>query len=223
MIGDRPLDELVPLYRDPRSDMPVTQFNMNWIDKAGLVKFDFLGLKTLTTIHKACGHLKARNIEIDPVAIPLDDEPTFAMLKKRETIGVFQYESSGMQDLMRKAQPENIEDLIAIVALFRPGPMENIPKYVACKHGDEEPEFLHKTITPVLEDTYGVIIYQEQVLKIAQVLAGYSLGEADILRKAMGKKIKSEMDAQRTRFVKGALEGNEIGRASCRERVFRAV
>jgi len=176
VIGDRPLDELVPLYRDPRSDMPVTQFNMNWIDKAGLVKFDFLGLKTLTTIHKACGHLKARNIEIDPVAIPLDDEPTFAMLKKRETIGVFQYESSGMQDLMRKAQPENIEDLIAIVALFRPGPMENIPKYVACKHGDEEPEFLHKTITPVLEDTYGVIIYQEQVLKIAQVLAGYSLG-----------------------------------------------
>ncbi len=209
VIGDRPLDELVPLYRDPRSDMPVTQFNMKWIDKAGLVKFDFLGLKTLTTIQKACGHLKARNIEIDPVAIPLDDEPTFAMLKKRETIGVFQYESSGMQDLMRKAQPENIEDLIAIVALFRPGPMENIPKYVACKHGDEEPEFLHKTITPVLEDTYGVIIYQEQVLKIAQVLAGYSLGEADILRKAMGKKIKSEMDAQRTRFVKGALEGNE--------------
>ncbi len=209
VIGDRPLDELVPLYRDPRSDMPVTQFNMKWVDKAGLVKFDFLGLKTLTTIHKTCAHLKARNIEVDPVAIPLDDEITFAMLKKRETIGVFQYESSGMQDLMRKAQPENIEDLIAIVALFRPGPMENIPKYVACKHGDEEPEFLHKTITPVLEDTYGVIIYQEQVLKIAQVLAGYSLGEADILRKAMGKKIKAEMDAQRTRFVSGALEGNE--------------
>ncbi|HFC04603.1 MAG TPA: DNA polymerase III subunit alpha, partial [Rhizobiales bacterium] len=209
VIGDRPLDELVPLYRDPRSDMPVTQFNMKWVDKAGLVKFDFLGLKTLTTIQKACLHLKARNIEIDPVAIPLDDGPTFDMLKKRETIGVFQYESSGMQDLMRKAQPENIEDLIAIVALFRPGPMENIPKYVACKHGEEEPEFLHKTITPVLEDTYGVIIYQEQVLKIAQVLAGYSLGEADILRKAMGKKIKEEMDRQRVRFVKGALAGND--------------
>ncbi len=209
VIADRPLDELVPLYRDPRSDMPVTQFNMKWVDKAGLVKFDFLGLKTLTTIHKACQHLEVRDIHIDPVAIPLDDEPTFAMLKKRETIGVFQYESSGMQDLMRKAQPENIEDLIAIVALFRPGPMENIPKYVACKHGDEEPEFLHKTITPVLEDTYGVIIYQEQVLKIAQVLAGYSLGEADILRKAMGKKIKAEMDAQRSRFVKGALDGND--------------
>jgi len=209
VIGDRPLDELVPLYRDPRSDMPVTQFNMKWIDKAGLVKFDFLGLKTLTTIQKACIHLKARDIHIDPVAIPLDDEPTFDMLKKRETVGVFQYESSGMQDLMRKAVPENIEDLIAIVALFRPGPMENIPKYLACKHGDEQPEFLHKTITPVLEDTYGVIIYQEQVLKIAQVLAGYSLGEADILRKAMGKKIKAEMDAQRTRFVKGALEGND--------------
>ena len=209
VIGDRPLDELVPLYRDPRSDMPVTQFNMKWVDKAGLVKFDFLGLKTLTTIHKACKHLKARDIIVDPVAIPLDDEPTFDMLKKRETIGVFQYESSGMQDLMRKAVPENIEDLIAIVALFRPGPMENIPKYVACKHGLEQPEFLHETITPVLEDTYGVIIYQEQVLKIAQVLAGYSLGEADILRKAMGKKIQAEMDAQRVRFVRGALEGNK--------------
>ena len=209
VIGDRPLDELVPLYRDPKSDMPVSQFNMKWVDKAGLVKFDFLGLKTLTTIHKACKLLKNRDIIIDAVAIPLDDEPTYAMLQKRETVGVFQYESSGMQDLMRKAVPENIEDLIAIVALFRPGPMENIPKYVACKHGHEQPEFLHDKLTPVLADTYGVIIYQEQVLKIAQVLAGYSLGEADILRKAMGKKIVEEMDGQRIRFVKGALEGND--------------
>ena len=209
VIGDRRLDELVPLYRDPRSDMPVTQFNMKWVDKAGLVKFDFLGLKTLTTIQKACQHLARRDIIIDPVAIPLDDEVTFAMLQKRETVGVFQYESSGMQDLMRKAVPQNIEDLIAIVALFRPGPMENIPKYLACKHGREEPDFLHDTITPVLADTYGVIIYQEQVLKIAQVLAGYSLGEADILRKAMGKKIKEEMDAQRSRFVSGAVSANE--------------
>ncbi|HHI82523.1 MAG TPA: DNA polymerase III subunit alpha, partial [Rhizobiales bacterium] len=215
VIGDRPLDELVPLYRDPRSDMPVTQFNMKWVEKAGLVKFDFLGLKTLTVIQKAVEHLKARNIEIDPVTIPLDDGPTFDMLQKRETIGVFQYESSGMQDLMRKAKPENIEDLIAIVALFRPGPMENIPKYLAAKHGEEEPEFLHESITPVLEDTYGVIIYQEQVLKIAQVLAGYTLGQADILRKAMGKKIKEEMDAQRAIFVKGAVKnGVEEARAN---------
>ncbi len=209
VIGDRPLDELVPLYRDPRSDMPVSQFNMKWVDKAGLVKFDFLGLKTLTTIHKACKLLKNRDIIVDPVSIPLDDEPTYEMLQKRETVGVFQYESSGMQDLMRKAVPENIEDLIAIVALFRPGPMENIPKYIACKHGEEKPEFLHDTITPVLADTYGVIIYQEQVLKIAQVLAGYSLGEADILRKAMGKKIVAEMDRQRAIFVKGAIENND--------------
>ena len=215
VIGDRPLDELVPLYRDPRSDMPVTQFSMKWVEKAGLVKFDFLGLKTLTVIQKAVEHLRQRDIHIDPVTIPLDDGPTYEMLKKRETVGVFQYESSGMQDLMRRAQPENIEDLIAIVALFRPGPMENIPKYLAAKNGEEAPEFLHESITPILEDTYGVIIYQEQVLKIAQVLAGYSLGEADILRRAMGKKIKKEMDDQRTRFVEGAVaNGVDQDRAS---------
>ncbi len=211
VIGDRPLTELVPLYQDPRSPLPATQFNMKWVEPAGLVKFDFLGLKTLTVIKKACDILAARGIELDPVTFPLDDPPTFEMLKKRETVGVFQYESAGMQDLMRKAQPENIEDLIAIVALYRPGPMENIPKYLAAKHGSEPPEFLHETVTPVLNDTYGVIIYQEQVLKIAQVLAGYSLGEADILRKAMGKKIKKEMDAQRERFVEGAMK-NGVGK-----------
>ena len=208
VIGDRSLDELVPLYRDPRSLMPVTQFNMNLVEKAGLVKFDFLGLKTLTVLDKAAQLVASRGIDIALSALPFDDDVTFQMLQRAETVGVFQLESSGMRDLIRKSQPSNIEDIIALVALYRPGPMENIPKYIACKRGDEQPEFLHDLITPIVADTYGVIIYQEQVLQIAQALAGYSLGEADILRKAMGKKIKSEMDQQRGRFVSGALENN---------------
>jgi DNA polymerase-3 subunit alpha len=206
VIGDRPLDELVPLYRDPRSDMPVTQFNMKWVEPAGLVKFDFLGLKTLTVVQMAVNLLKRRGIEVDIDKLPLDDAASYEMLTRGETVGVFQLESSGMRDLVRQARPTNIEDIIALVALYRPGPMENIPKYLACKHGREDPEFLHETIEPVVEDTYGVIIYQEQVMQIAQVFAGYSLGEADLLRRAMGKKIKSEMDAQRERFVTGAVE-----------------
>jgi DNA polymerase-3 subunit alpha len=206
VIGDRRLDALVPLYRDPRSDMPVTQFNMKWVEKAGLVKFDFLGLKTLSVLDKACELIKARGVDIDLNAIPYDDEGTYALLAQGSTIGVFQLESSGMKDLIRKAEPGNIEDIIALVALYRPGPMENIPKYLAAKHGREAPEFLHERITPVVEDTYGVIIYQEQVMSIAQILSGYSLGEADLLRRAMGKKIKSEMDQQKSRFVEGAVE-----------------
>ncbi|MGI9464023.1 MAG: DNA polymerase III subunit alpha, partial [Aestuariivirgaceae bacterium] len=205
VIGDRNLDELVPVYHDPGSPMPVTQFNMNLVEKAGLVKFDFLGLKTLTVLDKAVKLIAKRGIEVDLLNLPLDDKDTFDMLSRAETTGVFQLEGSGMRDLTRKSQPSNIEDIIAIVALYRPGPMENIPKYIACKRGDEQPEVLHDLVTPVVADTYGVIIYQEQVLQIAQLLAGYSLGEADILRKAMGKKIKAEMDQQRERFVTGAV------------------
>ncbi len=215
VIGDRPLEELVPLYRDPRSDMPVTQFNMKWVESAGLVKFDFLGLKTLTVIERALALLARRGIRIDIDAIPLDDRPTYEMLGRAEAVGVFQFESGGMRDLLRDSDPSNIEDLIALVALFRPGPMENIPKYIACKHGREEPEHLHETIEPVVKDTYGVIIYQEQVMQIAQVFAGYSLGQADLLRRAMGKKIKAEMDAQRGDFVEGAkARGVDAARAS---------
>ncbi len=202
VIGDRPLDELVPLYRDPRSDMPVTQFNMKYVEQAGLVKFDFLGLKTLTVIERARELLG----QLDIATIPLDDAETFALMSRGETVGVFQFESSGMRNLLREAGVDNIEDIIALVALFRPGPMENIPKYIACKHGDEKPEFLHDTITPITKDTYGVIIYQEQVMQIAQVFAGYSLGQADLLRRAMGKKIKAEMAAQRQTFTDGAME-----------------
>ncbi|MCH8112577.1 MAG: DNA polymerase III subunit alpha, partial [Proteobacteria bacterium] len=205
VIGDRPLDELIPLYRDPRSDMPVTQFSMKYAEEAGLVKFDFLGLKTLTVIERTRALLAERGIEIDPNRLALDDTKTYEMLQRAESIGVFQFESRGMSDLLRDAVPSNIEDLIALVALFRPGPMENIPKYVACKHGREKPEFLHETIEPVVKDTYGVIIYQEQVMQIAQVFAGFSLGQADLLRRAMGKKIKAEMRAQREVFIEGAV------------------
>ncbi|MGI9373948.1 MAG: DNA polymerase III subunit alpha, partial [Hyphomicrobiales bacterium] len=206
VIGDRPLDELVPMYRDPRSPMPVTQFNMKWVEKAGLVKFDFLGLKTLTVLQKASELLANRGINLDLTNLPLDDEKTSELLCRGETVGVFQLESSGMKDLIRRAKPNNIEDIIALVALYRPGPMENIPKYIASKNGEEKPEFLHESLTPIVEDTYGIIIYQEQVLQIAQVLAKYSLGEADLLRRAMGKKIKAEMDEQMARFVSGAVE-----------------
>ncbi|MBM3488861.1 MAG: DNA polymerase III subunit alpha [Alphaproteobacteria bacterium] len=205
VIGDRPLSELVPLYRDPRSDMPVTQFNMKWVEAAGLVKFDFLGLKTLTVLDHTVRLLARRGIAIDLGRLPLDDGPTYAMLQRAEVMGVFQFESGGMRNLLRDTAPSNIEDLIALVALFRPGPMENIPKYIACKHGREAPEFLHETIEPVVRDTYGVIIYQEQVMQIAQVFAGFTLGQADILRRAMGKKNKAEMEAQRESFLKGAM------------------
>ena len=221
VIGDRPLEELVPLYRDPRSPMPVTQFNMKLVEKAGLVKFDFLGLKTLTVLDKGVKLLAQRGVSVDLAALPLDDEHTYDMLKRAETVGVFQLESSGMRDLIRKAEPGNIEDIIALVALYRPGPMENIPKYVASKKGEEAPEFLHEKLTHVVEDTYGIIIYQEQVLQIAQVLAGYSLGEADLLRRAMGKKIQSEMDAQKQRFVEGSVaNGVDKGQA---EQIFELV
>ncbi len=206
VIGDRPLDELVPLYRDPRSEMPVTQFSMKYAEAAGLIKFDFLGLKTLTVLERARQLVAVRGVDLDLAKLPLDDEAVYGMLASGETVGVFQFEGSGMRDLLREAQPSYIEDLIALVALFRPGPMENIPKYIACKHGREQPEVLHDLIEPVVQDTYGVIIYQEQVIRIAQVFAGFTLGEADLLRYAMGKKVKSEMAAQRERFINGAIE-----------------
>jgi len=205
VIGDRPLHQLVPIYKDPKSDMQVTQFNMKWVEQAGLVKFDFLGLKTLTVIQKACQLIRRREPDFDLNRISLEDEATYRMLGQGETVGVFQLESSGFKDLLRKAQPNVLDDICALVALYRPGPMDNIPKYLAAKHGIEAPEFLHEWITPITADTYGVIIYQEQVMQIAQVLSGYSLGDADLLRRAMGKKIKEEMDAQKALFVDGAV------------------
>ena len=206
VIGDRPLDQLVPLYRDPRHDMPVTQFNMKWVEQAGLVKFDFLGLKTLTVLDTAVEHIRRRGIAIDLATVPFDDAPTFQMLSEGDSAGVFQLESSGMRSVLKGLKPDKFEDIIAIVALYRPGPMDNIPTYVNRKHGEEPVDYPHEMLTDILEETYGVIIYQEQVMQIAQVMAGYSLGEADLLRRAMGKKIQAEMDKQRSRFVTGAVE-----------------
>ncbi len=204
VIGDRPLDQLVPLYRDPKSDMPVTQFNMKFVERAGLVKFDFLGLKTLTVLAKAVENIALRDIVVDLEKVPLDDGPSFDLFSSGKTTGVFQLESSGMQNVLLQLKPDTFEDIIAVVALYRPGPMENIPRYIACKHGDQDPDYLHPLLTGILTETYGVIIYQEQVMQIAQILADYSLGEADLLRRAMGKKIKAEMHAQRVRFQDGA-------------------
>ncbi len=206
VIGDRPLSKLVPMYRDPRSDMPVTQFNMKWVEQAGLVKFDFLGLKTLTVLKTAVEFCKKRDIVVDLAKIPLDDELTYQMLSRGETVGVFQVESAGMRKALIGMKPDCIEDIIALVALYRPGPMENIPTYNARKHGEEEIESVHPSIDYLLKETQGVIVYQEQVMQIAQVLSGYSLGEADLLRRAMGKKIKAEMDQQSERFVSGAIK-----------------
>jgi len=211
VIGDRPLDRLVPLYRDPRSDMPVTQFNMKYVEQAGLVKFDFLGLKTLTVLTTAERIIRQRGHEIDLSHIPLDDAKSFEMLGRGDASGVFQLESTGMRDVLRKMKPDRFEDLIAVVALYRPGPMDNIPSYIARKHGDEEPDYLHPSLEGILKETYGIMIYQEQVMQIAQVLSGYSLGGADLLRRAMGKKIKEEMDAQRKIFVEGAEKNGVDG------------
>jgi DNA polymerase-3 subunit alpha len=206
VIGDRPLSELVPLYRDPKSDMPVTQFNMKWVEQAGLVKFDFLGLKTLTVLQTAVALLKRRGIDIDLAAIPLDDKNTYDLLARAEAVGIFQLESAGMRRALLDMRPDRFEDIIALVALYRPGPMANIPTYCARKHEMEQSDYIHPKLEPILRETFGVIIYQEQVMQAAQILAGFTLGEADLLRRAMGKKIRKEMQAQRERFVSGAVE-----------------
>jgi DNA polymerase III subunit alpha len=206
VIADRRLEDLVPLYRDPKSDMPVTQFNMKWVEQAGLVKFDFLGLKTLSVLRTATDFLAKRGVSLDLAKIPLDDRKSYDMLSRAETVGVFQLESGGMRRALIDMKPDRFEDIIALVALYRPGPMANIPVYCDCKHGKAQPEYIHPQVKAVLEETFGVIVYQEQVMQIAQILSGYSLGEADLLRRAMGKKIKKEMDMQRDRFVSGCTE-----------------
>lgn len=207
VIGDRPLEQLVALSVDARTGMRVTQFNMKWVEQAGLVKFDFLGLKTLTTLTTAVRLIKQRDIDIDLADLPFDDPTTYAMLARGETVGVFQVESVGMRKALVEMKADRIEDLIALVALYRPGPMDNIPTYCRRKLGLEDPTYLHPGMEPYLRETHGIIVYQEQVMQVAQALSGYSLGEADLLRRAMGKKIKAEMDAQRDRFVKGAIDG----------------
>ncbi len=219
VIGDRPLEQLVPLYRDPKTGMRVTQFNMKWVEQAGLVKFDFLGLKTLTVLRTAIDLIARKGIEIDLSALPLDDANTYEALRRGETVGVFQVESAGMRKALVEMEADRFEDLIALVALYRPGPMANIPVYCARKLGrDPDPAqtwYPHPKLEPILKETFGIIVYQEQVMEVAKLLSGYSLGDADLLRRAMGKKIKSEMDAQRERFVQGAIErGLDKGKAN---------
>ena len=207
VIGDRPLDELVPLYRDPKSSFPITQYNFKLVEAAGLVKFDFLGLKTLTVLQKAIGLVKrGRGVDIDLQTLPLDDKKSYDLLARADTAGVFQLEGTGMRESLKRLKPDRFEDIVAMVALYRPGPMDNIPTYINRKHREEPIEYPDPMLAPILEETYGVIIYQEQVMQIAQVLAGYSLGEADLLRRAMGKKDKAEMAKQQARFVDGAMQ-----------------
>ncbi|WP_093065304.1 DNA polymerase III subunit alpha [Sphingomonas sp. OV641] len=210
VIGDRPLAQLVPLYRDPRSDMPVTQFDMKYVEGAGLVKFDFLGLKTLSVLKRALHLLDKRGIHVDLDALTWDDEAVYALLQKGDTVGVFQLESEGMRRTLSAVRPTNFGDIIALVSLYRPGPMDNIPSFGRRKQGTEAIDYPHPLLEPILAETYGIFVYQEQVMQAAQVLAGYSLGGADLLRRAMGKKIKAEMDAQRATFVAGCAEHNQI-------------
>ncbi len=211
VIGDKPLKEICPLYYDDNSDMPVTQYDKKYAEEVGLVKFDFLGLKTLTTIKDTIDFIKEiRNVDVDIDNIPLDDSGVYKMLQIPDSIGVFQIESSGMQGMLKQIKPDNIEDIVALISLFRPGPLENIPVYIKRKHGVEKVEYMHPKMEPILKDTFGIIIYQEQVMNIAKTLAGYTLGGADLLRRAMGKKIKEEMDKQRAVFVEGCRKFNDI-------------
>ncbi|WP_308916016.1 DNA polymerase III subunit alpha [Jannaschia sp. LMIT008] len=234
VIGDRPLDRLVPIYKDPRSDMPATQFNMKWVEKAGLVKFDFLGLKTLTQIQNAVDLIRAQGRDLhvaadgrviyepadgtlnDVNAIPLDDEGAYRVYASACTVAVFQVESTGMMDALRRMKPTCIEDIVALVALYRPGPMENIPKYCEVKNGLSARDRLHPLIDDILDETQGIIVYQEQVMEIARKMAGYSLGGADLLRRAMGKKIQAEMDAQKPIFLDGCA-ANGVGKDKANE------
>jgi DNA polymerase-3 subunit alpha len=210
VIGDRPLSQLVPLYRDPRSDMPVTQYDMKNVESSGLVKFDFLGLKTLSVLKKAVELLKKREIEIDLSTLPLDDSQVFDLLKSGNTVGVFQLESEGMRRTLTAVKPTNFGDIIALVSLYRPGPMDNIPLFGKRKAGEVPIEYPHEKLEGILAETYGIFVYQEQVMQAAQILAGYSLGDADLLRRAMGKKNQAEMDQQRARFIEGCAEVSQI-------------
>jgi DNA polymerase-3 subunit alpha len=217
VIADRPLAQLAPLYRDPRSDMPVTQFDMKIVEDAGLVKFDFLGLKTLSILRKAVDLLAERGIAVDLDMLPWDDEGVYELLKRGDTVGVFQLESEGMRRTLTAVKPTKFEDIIALVSLYRPGPMDNIPLFGKRKSGEVAIEYPHPKLEEILAETYGIFVYQEQVMQAAQILAGYSLGDADLLRRAMGKKIQSEMDAQRQRFVDGCKQVSGIEAAKANE------
>ncbi len=208
VIADKKLSETVPLYKDPSSNLllPSTQFDMYSAENAGLIKFDFLGLKTLTVISKTQKLVNAKLKKFDIKKIKYDDQKVYDLLSTGNTIGLFQLESSGMREALIQMKPNRLEDIIALVALYRPGPMSNISIYNDCKNGKREPDYLHPKLEKILRPTHGVIIYQEQVMQIAQILSGFSAGEADLLRRAMGKKKRAELERQKTRFVEGAYK-----------------
>src|SRR5690606_16341614 len=238
VIAPEPLSEFCPLFAEHdghgHGRNPVTQFDKDDVEAIGLVKFDFLGLRTLTIIDWAVkainkqraqpaptpssppsgekmpegqmrGAVAVENAPLDISSIPLDDKPTYELFARGDTIAVFQFESRGMRDLLKRAKPDRFEDLIALVSLFRPGPMDLIPDFIERKHGRAEVVYPHPLLEPVLAPTYGVVVYQEQVMQTAQILAGYSLGGADLLRRAMGKKKVEEMAKERAKFETGAL------------------
>ena len=208
VIAGNKLAEQFPLYVDRSSNLilPSTQYDMYSSENAGLVKFDLLGLKTLTVIDKTIKRLKLKKIDLDISKINQKDEKVFSLLATGETTGLFQLESAGMRDAIKQMKPNKFDDIIALVALYRPGPMSNIPIYNDCKNGIKKPDYIHPTLEEILKPTYGIIIYQEQVMQIAQTLAGFTAGEADILRRAMGKKKKAELDKQKERFINGAIK-----------------
>ena len=213
VIADKKLTDTVPLYKDNSSNLllPSTQFDMYSAENAGLIKFDFLGLKTLTVINNTSKMIKETDKNFDIKKINFDDQKVFKLLSSGHTVGLFQLESSGMREALMQMKPNHLEDIIALVALYRPGPMANIPTYNDCKHGNKEPDYLHPLLEEILKPTYGVIIYQEQVMQIAQKLSGFTAGEADILRRAMGKKKRQELEKQKLRFIEGAVK-NGINR-----------
>ena len=209
VIGDKNLDEKIPFYKDdPKTGLPVTQFSMKYIEDAGLIKFDFLGLKTLTIINKTCEIINNNKNVIKLNSISLNDKNTFSLLKKGNTIGCFQLESRGVREYLKKLSPDRFEDIIAMISLYRPGPMEYIENYINRKHGKEDIIYLHPKLKSVLQETYGITIYQEQVMKIAQTIAGFSLSEADTLRWAMGKRKRALMASLKKDFINGCLKNN---------------
>ena len=214
VIADKKLTEVVPLYKDVSANLllPSTQFDMYSAENAGLIKFDFLGLKTLTVINNTQKLINKKNKDFNIESINFEDEKVFNLLSSGKTVGLFQVESAGMRDALIKMKPNHIEDIIALVALYRPGPMSNIPTYNDCKHGRQTPDYLHPLLEEILKPTYGVIIYQEQVMQIAQKLSGFTAGQADILRRAMGKKKRAELEKQKQNFINGALN-NGISKA----------
>ena len=208
VIADKKLTEVVPLYKDTSADLllPSTQFDMYSAENAGLIKFDFLGLKTLTVINNTQKLVRKKDKKFNIEEINYDDQKVFDLLSSGKTVGLFQIESAGMREALLHMKPNHIEDIIALVALYRPGPMSNIPTYNDCKHGKQKPDYLHPLLEDILKPTYGVIIYQEQVMQIAQKLSGFTAGQADLLRRAMGKKKRAELEKQKQGFIAGAVK-----------------